>query len=141
MEGGGAAGNGGANLECPALGQARRGATAQRDAALRRRGDGDAEDMLPSESRVKVEIEVNRLAEVVVAGLNGRANIALVVLVVSFPVIIVRRLLFAAEFREPAGRAQQAMGCRRQPDSSQSPYHDMPKQLHQPEKYPTQPHL
>ena len=83
--------------------------------------------MLPSESRVEVEIKINRLAEVVVAGLDGRADIALVVLVMGLPIITVRRLLFAAEFREPANRAQQAMGTRRQPDSRQSPHHDEPK--------------
>ena len=83
--------------------------------------------MLPSESRVEVEIELNRLAEVVVAGLNGRANIALVVLAVSFSAIIVLMLRFAAEFREPTSRTQQAMVGRRQPDSRQNPYHDEPK--------------
>lgn len=83
--------------------------------------------MLPSESCDKVKIEINRLAEVVVAGLNGRADVALIVLVVSCPIVIVRRLLFAAEFREPASRAQQAMGGRRQPDSRQNPHHNEPK--------------
>ena len=83
--------------------------------------------MLPSESCDKVKIEINRLAEVVVAGLNGRADVALIVLVVSCPIVIVRRLLFAAEFREPAGRAQKTMGGRRQPDSRQNTPHNEPK--------------
>ena len=83
--------------------------------------------MLPGKSRVEVEIDVNRLAEIVVAGLDARADIALVVLVMGLPIITVRRLLFAAEFREPASRAQQAMGTRRQPDSRQNPHPDEPK--------------
>ena len=83
--------------------------------------------MLPCESRVEVEIEINRLAEVVVAGLDGRADIALFVLVTGLLIAVVLMLRFAAKFREPASRAQQAMGRCRQPDSSQNPHHDEPK--------------
>ncbi len=83
--------------------------------------------MLPGESRVEVEIVINRLAEVVVAGLDSRAYIALVVLVTGLLITVVLMLRFAAEFREPARGAQQAMGGRRQPDGRQKPYHDEPK--------------
>ena len=83
--------------------------------------------MLPCESRVEVEIEINRLAEVVVAGLDGRADIALFVLVTGLLIAVVLMLRFAAKFREPASRTQQAMGCRRQPDGRQSPHHDESK--------------
>ncbi len=83
--------------------------------------------MLPGKSRVEVEIDVNRLAEIVVAGLDGRADIALVVLVSGLLIAIVLMLRFAAEFREPPSRTQHAMGGRRQPDSRQNPYHDEPK--------------
>ncbi len=83
--------------------------------------------MLPCESRVEVEIEINRLAEVVVAGLDGRADIALFVLVTGLLIAVVLMLRFAAKFREPASRAQQAMGGRRQPDGRQSRHHDEPK--------------
>ena len=126
-EGRGAAGDGGANHEGPALGQAGRGATVKQDAAFRRCGDGEAKDMLPGKSRVEVEIDINRLAEIVVAGLDGRADIALVVLVSGLLIAIVLMLRFAAEFREPTSRTQQAMGGRRQPDSRQNPYHDEPE--------------
>ena len=83
--------------------------------------------MLPGKGRVEVEIDINRLAEIVVAGLDSRANIALVVLVSGLLIAVVLMLRFAAKFREPASRAQQAMGRCRQPDSSQNPHHDEPK--------------
>jgi len=83
--------------------------------------------MLPGKGRVEVEIDINRLAEIVVAGLDSRANIALVVLVSGLLIAVVLMLRFAAKFREPASRTQQAMGCRRQPDGRQSPHHDEPK--------------
>ena len=97
--------------------------------------------MLPGESRVEVEIVINRLAEVVVAGLNGRADIALFVLVTGLLTAVVLMLRFTTEFREPASRTQQAMGGRRQPDDRQSPHHDEPKQLHRAGNNPTQPRL
>ena len=83
--------------------------------------------MLPGKRRVEVEIDVNRLTEIVVAGLDARADIALVVLVSGLLIVIVLMLRFAAEFREPTSRTQHAMGRCRQPDSRQNPYHDMPK--------------
>ena len=97
--------------------------------------------MLPGKSRVEVEIDVNRLAEIVVAGLDARADIALVVLVSGLLIAVVLMLRFAAKFREPASRTQQAMGGRRQPDGCQSPHHDEPKQLHRAGNNPTQPRL
>ena len=76
--------------------------------------------MLPGKSRVEVEIDVNRLAAIVVAGLDARADIALVVLVSGLLIVIVLMLRFAAEFREPTSRTQHAMGSRRQPEDRKS---------------------
>ena len=83
--------------------------------------------MLPGKSSVEIEVGVNRLAEIVVTRLDGRTDIALVVLVLGLLIAIVLMLRFAAKFREPPSRNQQAMGGRRQPDCRQNPYHDEAK--------------
>ena len=50
-----------------------------------------------------------------------------VITIIALLIAIVLMLRFAAEFREPTSRTQQAMGGRRQPDSRQNPHHDEPK--------------
>ena len=66
--------------------------------------------MLPGKSSVEIEVGINRLAEIVFPRLDGRTDIALVVLVLGLLIAIVLMLRFAAKFREPPSSQWEVAG-------------------------------